>query len=276
MRNLLKLTDLTKDEIIEIFKIAAEIENGKYRDYLKGKSAVTFFPSSSIRTRATFEKGVYLLGGQTVLFPSEALDKKEELRDVCGYLANWADLIIARHKDIDKLKALAEFSSVPVISAMSDENHPCEILSDLYALSKLRRNFTKDNYLFCGVKGNIGLTWRDASELLGFSLSQCCPKGGEMDGVPSGNDIDVMIAGKDIVCTDSLPSAFLSQSESVRVTKAAMDKANDGALLNPCPPFYRGEEVSADAIESDYFVGYGFKKSLLTVQQAVMIFCLEK
>lgn len=103
-------------------------------------------------------------------------------------------MVIIRHKKIQLLEEAAGYAKALVINAMTDQNHPCEILSDLYALSKSRDDFRKDRYLFVGKKGNIGLTWK---------------------------------------------------------------------------------EVSADAIESDYFVGYAFKKSLLTIQQAVMVWCMQ-
>ena len=176
MRNLVKLTDLTAEEIYDIFRLADEVTTGKYQNILKGKSVVLFFPNTSIRTRVTFEKGIHLLGGHPILFPTETLDKKEDLKDVCGYLSNWADMIIVRHRDIGLVEQIAKFADCPVINAMTDSNHPCEILTDLYALSKIREDFTKDNYLFCGKKGNIGLGWKEASEVLGFSLSRCCPK----------------------------------------------------------------------------------------------------
>ena len=274
MKNLIRLTDYTKNDIYNIFKLADEVVQGKHTDILKGKTVVLFFPNSSIRTRVTFEKGIYLLGGQPILFPTETLDKKEDLRDVCGYLNNWTDLIIARHKDIHILEQLAKYSSVPVINAMTDINHPCEVLSDMYALSKIRKDFTKDNFLFCGQNGNIGLAWKEAATVMGFSLEQCCGKGYEIDGLTTYNSIREAIVGKDIVCTDSLPTKALADFRNCQVTKEMMDLANEGAVLNPCPPFYRGEEVSADVIDSEYFVGYDFKKCLLEVQQAVMIYCM--
>ncbi|MCM1146085.1 MAG: peptide transporter [Clostridium sp.] len=274
MRNLIRLTDYTANDIYDIFKIADEVQQGKYHDILRGKSVILFFPNSSIRTRVTFEKGIYLLGGQPILFPTETLDKKEDLKDVCGYLNNWADVIIARHKNIELLEKLAEYSGAPVINAMTDQNHPCEVLADMYSLSKIRDNFTNDKYLFCGRSGNIGLAWKEASEVMGFDLSQCCGAGYEMDGVTVYHNIKEAVKGKDIICTDSLSADVLHDFKDCQVTKEIMDMANAYALLNPCPPFYRGEEVSADAIASDYFVGYEFKKNLLTVQQAVVIWGL--
>ncbi len=276
MKSLIKLTDLNRADVIEIFAIADDVKSGKYQHFLNGKTVVLFFPSASLRTRVTFEKGIHQLGGQALLFPTETLDKREDLKDVCGYLSNWADMIIARHKSIELLQKLAEYSEVPVINAMTDVNHPCEMLSDLYSLMEIRDNCLLDKYLFCGATGNIGLAWKEASELIGFELSQCCPKGYEIDGLQTYNSINEAVIGKDIICTDSLPKSVLADFADCQVTKAAMDKANKGAILNPCPPFYRGEEVSEDAISSDYFVGYNFKKSLLEVQQAVIIYCLQK
>lgn len=274
MNNFIRLTDYTARDIYDIFKLTDEILQGKYHDILKGKSVVLFFSSSSIRTRVTFEKGIYLLGGQPILFPTETLDKKEDLRDVCGYLNNWADMIIVRHKDINVLEKMARYSELPVINAMTDSNHPCEIVTDMYSLSKIRANFVNDNYLFCGKCGNIGLAWKEASEVMGFNLSQCCGVGYEMEGVKTYHSIKEAVRGKDIICTDSLPAEILNDFRECQVTREIMEMANENAVLNPCPPFYRGEEVSDDVIQSEYFVGYEFKKNLLAVQQAVMIWCM--
>ena len=274
MKNLTRLIDLQSHDVYDIFNIADKLSIGKYSNFLNEKTAVLFFPPSSIRTRITFEKGIYLLGGQPVLFPSDALDKKEELKDVCGYLNNWADIIIIRHKNIQLIEEFAKYSEVPVINAMSDINHPCEILSDMYSLSKIRDNFISDNYLFCGKNENIGLTWKEASNVMGFALSQCCGIGYEMDGVNVYHNINAAIRGKDIICTDSLSGEELNDFKDCQITKEIMDMANQNAVLNPCPPFYRGEEVSDDAIQSKYFVGYEFKKNLLRIQQAIMIWCM--
>ncbi|MDE6844286.1 MAG: peptide transporter [Lachnospiraceae bacterium] len=280
MKHLIRLTDLQSSDIYDIFHIADDINAGKYNDFLHGKSTVLFFSASSIRTRVTFEKGIYLLGGQSILFPNDALDKKsssgqsEALKDVCGYLNNWADILIVRHKDIQLIEKLAQYSNIPVINAMTDCNHPCEILADLYSLSKIRDNFINDKYLFCGKSGNIGLAWQEASEVIGFDLSQCCAAGYEMPDMKIYHDVETAVKGKDIICTDSLPADALNDFKGYQITKNVMDMANRNAVLNPCPPFYRGEEVSDDAIESEYFVGYEFKKNLLVVQQAIMIWCI--
>lgn len=275
MRNLTDLLSLEKEDIFEIFHIADEIREGGFQGFFNGKSIVLFFPNTSIRTRVTFEKGIYLLGGQSILFPPETLDKKESLKDVCGYLSNWADAVVVRHRNMDVIRELTRYSGVPIINAMTDMNHPCEVISDMYSLSKIRADFTKDKYLFCGEAGNIGRSWKEASVVMGFELSQCCPKGYEMEEVQVFHDIKDAVKGKDIICTDSLPTGMAKKFENCQVKREVMDMANKNAVLNPCPPFYRGEEVSADAIDSDYFVGYPFKKYLLEIQQAVLIYCLS-
>ncbi|MBR4357999.1 MAG: peptide transporter [Butyrivibrio sp.] len=277
MSSFIRLTDYKKEELQEIFDIADNIDS--YEGFLNGKTVVMFFPANSIRTRVSFEKGIHLLGGQTILFDPSTLDKKEDIRDVCGYLENWADAVIVRHKDIGKLAQMSANLDVPVINAMTDDNHPCEMMSDLYSLSQIRKDYLSDKYLFVGADGNIGRAWKEASEAFGFSLVQCCP--GELQKLRIFNtdcidDLRIAIVGKDIVCTDSFPPEMLNGAKSYQVTKEIMNLANAGAVLNPCPPFYRGEEVSEDVIDSEYFVGYEFKKNLLRVQQAIIVFCMKK
>lgn len=272
MKSFIRLTDYARSELLKIFQIADSIE--KYDGFLNGKTIVMFFPASSIRTRVSFEKGVYLLGGQTILFDPGTLDKKEDIRDVCGYIQNWADAVIVRHRDISMLEIMANTLSIPVVNAMTDENHPCEIMSDLYTLSKIRTDYLRDNYLFVGADGNIGRAWKEAAEAFGIHLNQSSPSRYRIPGVSCNENLKEAIVGKDIICTDSIPSSVIDDFKDYQISIELMGVANKGAILNPCPPFYRGEEVTEEVIDSDYFIGYEFKQSLLKVQQAIMIYCL--
>lgn len=276
-KNLIYIEDFSKEEIYEIFKRADQFVNdaGQAKP-LEGKTVILFFPESSIRTRVTFEKGIQELGGKTILFPPSALDKKEKLEDVIGYLENWVDAVVVRHSDIEVVKNLAKYAKIPVINAMTSKNHPCEIITDLYALSKIYDDIEKKKFLFVGAKGNIGNSWKAASELLGFELEQCCPVGYELKNIKVYTNIEDAISGKDIICTDSIPDKVKEVFKDYQITLQHMERANPGAVLNPCPPFFRGEEVSADVINSDYFVGYGFKKYLVPVQQAILCYLLDK
>lgn len=135
-------------------------------------------------------------------------------------------------------------------------------------------DFTKESYLFVGANGNIGLVWKEAAELMDFSLTQSSPSGYRIPGVNHTIDLKSAIVGKDIICTDSLSSDILKDFSQHQVTLEIMEKGNENAILNPCPPFYRGEEVSKDVIESKYFIGYSFKKYLLEIQQAIIIYSM--
>ena len=276
MKHLIRLSDYNTQELENIFKLADAVKEGQYKGFLKHKTVVMFFPNSSIRTRITFEKGVQLLGGQTILFPQETLDKKEDIKDVVGYLNNWTDLVLVRHKNIELIDKMATYADFPIINGMTDVNHPCEILTDLYALSKIRKDFKKDRFLFIGAKGNIGMAWKEAADVMGLSFKQSCPKGYEIPRVQVEYDLDEAIIGQDIICTDSIGQEELKDFVNYQVTPQRMERANEGAVLNPCPPFFRGEEVSNEVIESSYFVGYEFKKVLLEVQQAIMIYCMKE
>lgn len=93
-----------------------------------------------------------------------------------------------------------------------------------------------------------------------------------MENVDAFNNIYDAVKGKDIICTDSLPKELLPEFSEYQITMDIMALANDGAILNPCPPFYREEEVAGDVLNSSYFVGYEFKKYLMEIQQAILIF----
>ncbi len=97
--------------------------------------------------------------------------------------------MIVRHNDIHVIEQISHYMNVPVINAMTDINHPCEMLADLYSLSKIRNNFKKDHFLFCGMKGNIGLAWKEASTVMGFELEQCCAKNYEIEGLTVHHDL---------------------------------------------------------------------------------------
>lgn len=162
------------------------------------------------------------------------------------------------------IEKFAQYSKVFVINAMTEINHPCEVLAYMYLLSKIRDNFIENKYLFCSVNGNICLAWKEASEVMGFELSQYCGAGYEMDDIKVYHDIKTAIQNKDIICTDSLSAKELNKFRDCQVTKEVMNMANKNVILNPCPPFYRSEEVFDDVIQSKYFVGYEFKKEYIS------------
>lgn len=270
MRHLLRLDDWTTDDTDAVFALARAYEQGT-GPVLDGAAAV-FFPPTSLRTRASLERGAALAGLQPIVFPPESLDKDEAHDDVARYLADFVDVLVVRHRDLSVLEALAAADAVPVVNAMTSVNHPCEVLADLWALTR-GRDVGSLRVRFVGADGNIARAWAEAARLFGFDLLQCCPEGLGAPDVAWTEDLAGAMADADVVVTDG-PGRHAAALEPYRVTADVLALAPDGVRFAPCPPFVRGREVSADAIASPAFVGHGAKRALLPVQQAVLAHCL--
>ncbi|BDZ51544.1 hypothetical protein GCM10025867_37850 [Frondihabitans sucicola] len=266
MRHLLRLDDLRPDDLGALFELADAYRQGA--GPTTTGAAALFFPATSLRTRVSFERGAALMGLQPISFPPETLDKPESLDDVAGYLAAWVDVLVVRHPDLRVLEGLAESDAIPIVNAMTDDNHPCEVLSDLYALAQTR-DPRRLRFLFVGADGNIARAWAEAARAFDLDLVQCCPERLATAGVAWTDDLPSAVARADVILTDS-PGAHGEELEAFRITGALLDRAPSGVQLAPCPPFQRGREVGLDALASPAFVGYAFKATLLPVQQAVL------
>ena len=277
--NFLSISDISRGQIEKIFSIADTLKDNKAL-WLKEKTFVLFFPESSIRTRLTFEKGIQDLGGRCVLFPPATLDKREALLDVSGYIANWADGIIVRHSDFEKVKELARHATIPVINAMTSYNHPCEILSDLYSIHQLRDDYTALTYTFVGDKGNIANSWLTAAKVFNLKLNHISVEHNRLKADDSnyvfGTVLEDVLTMTDVVLTDPVSEKLRTRAyfDQYQITVERMKRCKPHAILNPCPPFQRGEEVSHDVMTSNYFVGYAFKENLIYLQQAIILYCL--
>lgn len=272
MRHLLSLTNLNRDDLQVLFECADQFDAGR-GPTLDGAAAL-FFPPSSLRTRVSFERGAAEMGLQPITFPPETLDKDEDPIDVAGYLASWTDLLIVRHHDLDVLRRLASADTLPVINAMTGVNHPCEVLSDLYAISRGRDPFGL-RYLFVGADGNIARAWREAGESLELDIVQTCSEDLRVPGMAWDEDLAHAITEADVIITDG-PGPHEAALAPYRITASLLDSAPRGVQFSPCPPFVRGREVTSDAIEHTAFVGYSFKKHLKSVQQAVMFWAVDE
>jgi ornithine carbamoyltransferase len=166
------------------------------------------------------------------------------------------------------LDDLASAAVSPVVNAMTDVNHPCEVLFDLHALRE-RRDIRGLRFLFVGGGGNIVRGWQEAARTLSFDLMQCCPAELATPGSRWTDDLETAVRSADVILTDGWGS-HSDQLTPYQITASLLDAAPAGVQLNPWTPFQRGQEVNADAINHPAFVGYQFKSSLLHVQQAIM------
>lgn len=229
----------------------------------------------------SFEKGIEFLGGAKILFPSKTLDKKEEHKDVFGYIQNWADYVVVRYGDYDKVRKISEFSNIPIINAMTAYNHPCEVLGDLYSIRERRVNYKDLTYTFVGERGNISTSYANLAKVLGLKMNHVFFEGNRIypddENYRFYTELDNVLADTDVILTDQYPDKLKNSEyyEKYQITLEKLKLAKSEVIINPCPPFKRGEEITAEVIDSEYFVGYDFKKNLQFVQQAIIIKALN-
>lgn len=278
--HLLDIKQLSSCQITEIFNLTKRLKLKKEGPLLDGKNFILFFPETSLRTRITFEKGIKDLGGECILFPPGTLDRREQLIDTIKYVENWADGIVVRHADYSKIEEMAKHSTIPIINAMTSDNHPCEILADLYSISEKKENYKELVYTFVGPIGNISRSWANIAKIMNLDFNHVSVAGNEIaeqsHNYKFHTQLEEILMKSDVVLTDSLPSQFRTDDyiSKYQITLERMKLTNKHSILNPCPPFFRNEEVSEDVISSDYFVGHSFKKNLVYVQQAIILYCL--
>lgn len=279
--HLLDVDGLSSLQISEIFNLTHKLIEHKGERLLQGKTFILFFPENSLRTRITFEKGIKNLGGECILFSPEALDRREQLIDTIKYIENWADGIVVRHSDFMKITEMAKFSSIPIVNAMTSVNHPCEILADLYSISERKNNYRELVYTFVGPASNISRSWTNVAKIMNLDFNHVCLVGNEITEQSPNykfhTELEEVLKYSDVILTDSLPDQFRTDDyiSKYQITLERMMLTKKHSILNPCPPFFRNEEVSEDVINSDYFVGYSFKKNLVYVQQAIILYCLS-
>ena len=278
--HLLRIEDLKSEQINEIF-VLADFLKITPKPYLTGKTIVCFFPEASIRTRIAFEKGIKQLGGECILIPSITLEKKEALKDVVSYIECFADAIVIRCDNQEVILEISKYAKVPVVNAMTKNDHPCEVLADLYSIRNRREHYQDLEYTFVGPIGNISRSWMEMAKVMNLKFNHVCTKEHQIKENDCNYNFYTMLEEdllkrSDIILTDSIPNELKTEDyiHHYQITLERMQKTKDQALLNPCPPFYRGEEVCRDVIESQYFVGYQFKENLLYISQAILLYSL--
>jgi len=291
MKDLISLRRLSNDQIIYLLDFADEIKAKKDRGIefkpLLGKTVITSFPPTSLRTRISFETGIFQLGAQAINMPID-FEGKEPVEDKVGYLNCWIDYLVVRNSNqdiIDKIAELAEFS---VVNAMSKKLHPCEILGDLQSIRQLRGDLGKLKFVFVGEGANISNTWFEAAGRLDLNLTQVCPKGYEVDNevfqfakehsngeIIVTNNIEEGLKNADVILTDGWPVNKDDKDEwekfiPYQITLDKIKLGSKNCIVNPCPPFTRGHEVTDEVIISEHFIGYKAKESLLHMQKAIL------
>ena len=299
-RDLLSLDDLSRDEIGKIFSLAQRLKReqktGRAHRLLTGKTLALVFEKPSLRTRVSFETGIFQLGGNAVfLGPGEIqLGVRETAADSARNLSRWVDLIVMRTFAQQTLEEMAAHATIPVINGLTDLFHPCQVLADCLTLLE-RKGALKDlKVAFLGDGNNMVHTWMQAAEKFSFSFVVACPKGYEPDAeivraakekggrVSVTHEIEKAVRDADALYTDVWTSMGQEREfekrrkafQSYQLNQAVLARAKKDAVVMHCLPAHRGEEVTDDVIESRASVIFQQAANRLHAQKAVLVLLL--
>ena len=298
MRHFLSFDDFTKEEILEIIKLGADIKkeakNGEYKPYLKNQTLAMIFEKSSTRTRVSFETGMYQLGGQAMFLSSRdiQLGRGEPIRDTARVISKMVDMAMLRVYKQSDLVEFAKFSDVPVINGLSDNIHPVQLMADYMTMQELGK---EGIVAYIGDGNNMAHSWISLASILGFELRVATPKGYEADhkiiekalenAKTSGakihftNDPKEAIEGVEVVATDTWISMGqedekdrkVKQFEGFCVKTSMMNLAKKDAIFLHCLPAYRGYEVSENVFEKHANEVFLEAENRLHAQKGIMV-----
>ncbi len=298
-RHLLTLRDLSATELTGIIERAITLKaaHRKKADSapLAGKVLGMIFEKSSTRTRVSFEAGMAQMGGAALfLSPADTqLGRGEPVEDTARVISRMVDIICMRTFEHAKLETFARHSLVPVINALTDDHHPCQLLADIQTFVEQRGDLRGKTVAWIGDGNNMCHSYIDAAALLGFNLNIACPAGYDPDPqlvaanserVTVTRDPKVAAADTHLVVTDTWASMGQEDEKQTRlddfagfqVNHALMALAAPDALFMHCLPAYRGLEVSAELLEDErYSVVWDEAENRLHAQKALILFLLH-
>jgi ornithine carbamoyltransferase len=300
-RDFLNLKDLSRDEMDGIFTLARDLKRKQQRGILHPLLAhrclAMIFEKPSLRTRVTFEAGMVQLGGHAVfLGPDEIqLGVRETPADCARSLSRWVDIITVRTFAQETLEEIARFASVPVINALTDLSHPCQVLSDCLTLLEHKGRLEGLKVAYIGDGNNMVNSWMEAAERFPITFSVACPKGYEPNPdierearqagarITVTNSVEEAVSGADAVYTDVWASMGQEAEAKVRartfseyqVNERVVKMAKGDALVMHCLPAHRGEEITDDVLEGSQCVAFDQAENRLHVQKAVMVWLVN-
>ena len=183
MPHFIDLKDLNKYQLIDLISLSLKWKNNNFTQFMKDKNVVLIFEKPSLRTRISFEVGINQLGGNSYLLNEKEmqLGERETVEDTARVLERYADMVIIRCFGHDQLKKYANISEVPVINALTDFSHPCQVVADLITIKEHLKDFENKKITWFGDCNNVLQSWIEASGLLNFELNIACPEGVKPD-----------------------------------------------------------------------------------------------
>ena len=297
-KHFLHITDFTANEIWETLHLAKELKE-KFRrrenhKIFKNKSLAMIFAKPSARTRVSFETGFEWMGGHALfLGPNDiGIGKREAIKDISRLFSRFNDIIMARLFDHQHILELAEFAEVPVINGLTDYNHPCQIMADIFTIWEQRENLDNLQITYVGDGNNIVHSWIQLAERIPIKFSCACPEGYEPNNkiVQRCNDVGlssievlhdpfVAVKGADVVYTDVWASMGqkdeteerVNQFQQFQVNEELMEATGKHTLFMHCLPAERGREVTDRVLEADYSIVFDEAENRMHVQNAIMV-----
>jgi ornithine carbamoyltransferase len=300
-KDLLNLRGLSRADMFEIFDLAAELKQklkaGVPHSLLEHRCLAMIFEKPSLRTRVTFEAGMMQLGGHAVfLGPNEVqLGVRETPADCARSLSRWVDIISVRTFFQETLDEMAHYATVPVINALSDESHPCQVLADCLTLIEHKGKLDGLKVTFLGDGNNVVHSWIEAAEKLPISFTLACPKGYEPNRdlterarqngarIQITQSIEEAASEADVLYTDVWASMGQEREAAERamifrdyqVNERVIERAKKDAVVMHCLPAHRGQEITGEVLESAQSIVFDQAENRLHVQKAIMVWLLR-
>lgn len=298
-RHFLTLLDCTPEELNQIIQRAielkAQLKSGAVNNSLENRVMTMIFEKSSTRTRVSFEAGMAQMGGHAIFLSSgdSQMGRGEPIKDSARVISSMTDIVMIRTFDHETVENFAEFSSVPVINALTDGYHPCQLLADMQTYVEHRGSIAGKTVAWVGDGNNMCNSYINAARQWGFKLRMACPDG--YDPLPELVELNAervtltrspseAVTGADLVVTDTWASmgqedekqARMEAFDGYEVNLELMSKAAPDALFMHCLPAYRGMEVSDEVMEHpQYSVVFDEAENRLHAQKALVEFLLN-
>lgn len=290
-RDLLTIRDLTRDETLALIDRALEIKKaGRTAERpFAGYALGLMFDKASTRTRISFETAMFRLGGQT-LFLSRGdtqLSRNEPIKDTARVLARYLDAIAIRTFSQEFVEKMAQWAEIPVINALTDQYHPCQILSDIVTVKEKRGSLKDLKVAWIGDGNNVAHSWINAADVLGFELALACPpdyhphpdvlKGSDKnikifeDPVDAARDADVI--NTDVWTSmghDAERDKRLRDFKGFQLNRSLLELCKQDVLVMHCLPAHRGEEISEDVLEGPNSVVFDQAENKMHLHQALL------
>ena len=295
-KDLLKLLDLTSEDILEILDTADRLKAMKKagipHPFLEGKTLAMIFEKSSTRTRVSFETGIYQLGGNAIYLSDKdsQIGRNEPVQDTARVLSRFCDGIMIRTFAQEEVETLAKYASIPVINGLTDFCHPCQVLADLMTIREHKGKLEGLKLCYVGDGNNMANSLIVGCLKMGMKVAVATPEGYRPDpsvlAFAEGNpnflltdDPVQAVAGADVVYTDTWASMGQEQEKEARLKAFAgyqvndelLAAANPGAMVQHCLPAYRGQEITEEVFEAHATELFDEAENRLHAQKAVLV-----